>query len=279
MSVQLSCTNTLGFDVLILKCQTGLNISDTAYLLASPREFCFKAGGQHHLSSDCLLSRLSDTFLFFTCGIITSQPQQNFFSCVEGYEQRWELQSVKHPWTSMLLCTLFTLGTRWKGRRANYNPGCPSKMKKKSSWSPSPHWPGNLKPGVGSQRGIQGEEQCGSLCKRGRENKPFPLERDHVQAPSEKTTQGRSEPFLHCTRPHTRAQLNMHSIVKMEGWSEMLYTKHLPKATHYPVIVILFGPRQKSTTVFCVLCLSWDSMAICSGFQAVCRPSATLAGW
>lgn len=141
---------------------------------------------------------------------------------VEGYEQRWELRSVKHPWTSMLLCTLFTLGTRWKGRRTNYNPGCPSKMKKKSSWSPSPHRPGNLKPGVGSQRGIQGEEQCGSLCKRGRENKPFPLERDHVQAPSEKTTQGRSEPFLQCTRPHTRAQLNMYSIVRMEGWSEML---------------------------------------------------------
>lgn len=29
-----------------------------------------------------------------------------------------------------------------------------------------------------------------------------------------------------------------------ERWSEMLHTKHSLKATHYPVIVILFGPRQ-----------------------------------
>lgn len=35
------CTNTLGFDLLFLKSQTGLNISGTTYLMASAHEFCF----------------------------------------------------------------------------------------------------------------------------------------------------------------------------------------------------------------------------------------------
>lgn len=61
--------------------------------------------------------------------------------------------------------------------------------------------------------------------------------------------------------------------------SEMLRTKRWLKATHDPVIVILFGPRQNLRLGFRVLRLSWGNVAIRSGFQAATRPSTTLAGW
>lgn len=164
------------------------------------------------------------------------------------------------------------------------------KMKKKSSWSPSSHQPGNPKPGVGSQRGIQGEEQCGSLCKRGRENKPFPLERDHVRAPSEKTTQGRSEPFLLCTARRRRrggAHLDGHTLVHnwtctaLSGGEKIWDVAHQAFAESNTLSSNsnTLWSKTKSTTVFCVLRLSWDNMAIWSGFQAAYRPSTTLEGW
>lgn len=71
------CTNTLGFDLLFLKRQTGLNISDTTYLLASPHEFCFVLKEVDSIIS-LRLSAQSFVTHFFTYSIITYQSQQNF---------------------------------------------------------------------------------------------------------------------------------------------------------------------------------------------------------
>lgn len=191
----------------------------------------------------------------------------------------------------MLLCNvllLLLLGTRWRVRRVHYNPSCPSKRKKKSSWSLSPHQPGNPKPGVGSQRGIRGEEQCGSLCKRGRENKPFPLERYHVQAPSEKTTQGRSEPCLLCTVrrrrrrrerrsasgwPHTCAQLNIHSIVRQ---GEVICD--VPHQAFAESNTLSNNDPWSETKSAKSLLLSWDNMATWTALQAE-HHSVRLTDW
>lgn len=217
-------------------------------------------------------------------------------SCVKGYEQRWELQSVKHLSTRILLCTLFTLGTRWRCRRVE-------------GWTiilvVHQKWRKKRAPEVRAPIGqvTQNLEWGVSVGYRERNNVAL------CASGAEKTNRFPWKEImfgLHLRRPHNADQSHFCCVrwrgggrggrgaggsveriwtakysctikhaqhCQAESWSAMLHTNTLPSNSN----TLWF--KTKSTPVFCVLCLSWDNMAIWSGFQAAYRPRTTLAGW
>lgn len=91
------------------------------------------------------------------------------------------------------------------------------KKKKWSLWILSSNRPGNPKPGVGSQRGIWGEEQCGSLCRsRAEKTNRFPWKEIMFR--------------LHLRRPHKADQSTVCCVEQQE--EERVWCSHTNLCTH-----------------------------------------------
>lgn len=225
-------------------------------------------------SSVLRLSAQSFVRHFFTCSIITSQSQQNFSPAWKDMSRggNYSQSNTSEPACYYVTYLHWAQGGGVEGQtiilvvHQKWRKKAPEVRASISQVTQNLEW--------GVSVGYR-ERNNMALCASGAEKtNRFPWKeimfRLHLRRPHKADQShfccvrwggggGEEERILTATHSCT---IKHAQHCQAETWSEMLHTKHSLKATHHPVIVILFGPRQNLRLCFvssACLGITWPS--------------------